>query len=387
VVRRTGRATGRRRAGAALALLLAVTALILGAGAPAVAHVTSPTGYAQLRSTGGAGGEADRNDVAMTLMLDVEMATSSAGLGGGVSNSPEEIADAREALAADAPVIARHLEDRVRLYVDGVACRQRLQGTGVEENQGTVYGSLEVAFDCPESFDGSYELEYDMFTGPDAPVEHDSLVVGYQLAGESGRAVLDRGQRVLNVGNGSTAAATGRFVLLGGKHLLLGWDHLLFVVALLLGSRRVRDLLAVASLFTLAHSVTLALVAMGVVAVPAAVVEPLIALSITAVALENLLGRGVTRQRMVAVFGFGLLHGMGFAGSLRLDDEVSWDLLTSLLVFNVGIELGQVLVLAAAFPLLLVLRRYRWTAVVLPVVTVAVAAVGLAWFVERLVGT
>jgi hypothetical protein len=214
-VRRTGRPAGRRRAGAALALLLAVTALTVGAGAPAVAHVTSPTGYAQLRSAGTAGsGEADRNDVAMTLMLDVEMVTSGAGLGDGASNDPEEIADAREALAADAALIARHLEDRVRLYVDGVACRQSLGGTGVEENQGTVYGSLEAAFDCPESFDGSYELEYDMFTGPDAQVEHDSLVVGYQLAGESGRAVLDRGQRVLSVGDGSTAAATGRFVLL-----------------------------------------------------------------------------------------------------------------------------------------------------------------------------
>jgi hypothetical protein len=353
-------------------------AITVGMSTPAAAHVASATGYAQLSAVGNGG-----NDVAMTLMLDVELVTASAGLDRGVSNSPEEIAGAERALAADANLIARHLQDQVGLYVDGVACGQRLDRTGVEEHEGTVYGRLDLVFDCPESFDGTFQLEYDAFTAPDAEVQRDALVVSYQLAGESSRAVLDRDQRTLTVGQGSAATSAGRFVLLGGKHILFGWDHLLFVVALLLGSRRVRELLTVASLFTLAHSVTLALVALDLVAVPASVVEPLIALSITAVALENLLGWGVTRQRKVAVFGFGLLHGMGFAGSLRLDDDLSWGLFGSILSFNVGIELGQVFVLAVVFPLVLALRQHRWTATTLPVATIAVAAVGLAWFVQR----
>jgi hypothetical protein len=369
-------------------LLFAVTAVVWGADAPAAAHVGSATGYTQLRSadTDADAEGADRNDVSMTLMLDVELVTASAGVRSGVSNSPGEISRAGEALAGEAPRVARHLESRVRLYVDGVACGQALTDTGVEENEGTVYGRMELVFDCPEAFDGFYKLEYDAFTPADAAVQHDALVVGYQLAGESGRAVLDPQQRTLSVGDGSAAAATGRFVLFGAEHILLGWDHLLFVVALLLGSRRPRDLVTVASLFTLAHSVTLATVALDLVAVPARVVEPLIALSISFIALENLLGRGVTRTRMVTVFGFGLLHGMGFAGSLRLDDEISWGLVTSLLGFNLGIELGQVLVLAVVFPLLMLLRRHPWSAALLPWSTVAVAAVGLAWFVQRLIG-
>lgn len=386
------RPAARRSTGTALALLIAVTALTFLVTAPATAHVGSGTGYAQLRpavgpSNGGddhTPGDTDLNDVALTLMLDVELVTSSAGLRSGVSNSPEEIIRAGRALAADAPLVARHLDDRVRLYVDGVACGQSLDRTGVEENQGTVYGRLEVRFDCPASFDGSYHLEYDAFTAPDAPVEHDSLVVGYQLAEDSGRAVLDEGQRTLTVGDGSTPTTAGRFVLLGGTHILFGWDHVLFVVALLLGARSLRDLVTVASLFTLAHSVTLVTVALDLLAVPASVVEPLIALSIAAVALENLLGRGVTRPRMVAVFGFGLLHGMGFAGSLRLDDEISWSLVGSLLSFNLGIELGQLLVLTVLFPLVLLLRRHRWSTTILPVSTVALAAVGLTWFLQRL---
>lgn len=368
-------------------MLLVAAVVVSGAAAPAAAHVGSATGYAQLRSADpeGRADDTDRNDVSMTLVLDVELVTAGAGLRSGVSNSPEEISRAREALAAEASRVARHLEPQVRLYVDGVACGQALEGTGVEENEGTVYGRLDLIFDCPEAFDGSYKLEYDAFTAAGAPAQHDALVVGYQLAGSTGRAVLDPERRALIVGDGSTASATGRFVLFGGKHLLLGWDHLLFVVALALGARRMRDLVTVASLFTLAHSVTLATAALGLVAAPARVVEPLIALSIGFVALENLLGRGVSRHRMAVVFVFGLLHGLGFAGSLRLDDEPSWALVTSLLGFNLGIELGQLLVLAAVFPLVLLLRRRRWSAAILPVGTVAVAAVGLFWFAQRLV--
>jgi hypothetical protein len=376
--------------GTAVCLLLAVSGLATGAGAPAAAHVGSATGYAQLRNADVADGVAESaqpegNDVRMTLMLDVELVTASAGLRSGLSNSPEEIFRAEQALTAEAPRVAQHLEPRVRLYVDGVACGQTLGDTGVEENEGTVYARMELVFDCPETFDGSYKLEYDAFTATDATAKHDALVVGYQLADETGRAVLDPQQRTLTVGDGSAAAAAGRFVLFGGKHILLGWDHLLFVIALLLGARRLRDLVTVASLFTLAHSVTLVTVALDLVAVSARVVEPLIALSISFVALENLLDRGVTRKRMVAVFGFGLLHGMGFAGSLRLDDEISWGLVTSLLGFNLGIELGQVLVLGVIFPVVMLMRRRAWSATLLPLSTVAVAAVGLTWFVQRLV--
>lgn len=370
--------TGRARpVGAAMTLLLAALVSVVAMSGPAFGHVTSTTGYAQLVQSAG-------NDVSMTLLLDIEMLLGDVGLGGGTSHSPRELAGAARALAADEPALTRLSESGVRVYDDGVSCPGRVEGTGVEENAGTVYGRLDLRFVCPDSFDGPYRLEYDPFTAPGAKAAHDSLIVGYQLAGESGRTVLDREVTAMTVGEGSPLVTAGRFLVVGGKHILLGWDHLLFVLALLLGARQVRDLVKVASLFTVAHSVTLIAVSVGMVEVPAVVVEPLIALSITYVAVENLFGREMTRRRMLAVFAFGLLHGMGFAGSLRMDDEVSWGLLRALLSFNVGIELGQLLILALVFPLVWALRRHRWTAPTINVGTLAVAAAGALWFLQRL---
>lgn len=371
---RTARA---RSVGAAAVLLLAAVVSIVATSGPASSHVASATGYAQL--TQGPG-----NDVSVTLMLDIEMLVTDVRLGRGTSHSPQDLTGAERALAAEKPAVARRLEQRVRMYVDGVSCPQRLDGTGVEENAGTVYGRLDLRFVCPDTFDGPYHLEYEMFTAPEVEARHDSLIVGYQLVGESGRTVLDSEVTDMSVGHGSPLATAGRFLVVGGEHIVFGWDHLLFVLALALGARQVRDLVKVASLFTAAHSITLVAVTAGMVAVPAAVVEPLIALSITYVAVENLLARGMTRQRMLTVFVFGLLHGMGFAGSLRMDDELSWGLLGALLSFNIGIELAQLLFLAVAFPLFLALRRRPWTARTLTGGTLAVAAAGAFWFVQRL---
>lgn len=156
---------------------------------------------------------------------------------------------------------------------------------------------------------------------------------------------------------------------------------MLFVVALILGATTLRNLLKVISMFTVAHSVTLISTLLGGIDVPAIIVEPLIALSIAFVAVENLLG--ASRHRLPVVFGFGLLHGLGFAGSLRITDEPSADLLVSLLSFNVGIETGQALLLAAAFPLLLLIRRNRFSAPIERTATGVVAAFGLFWFLER----
>jgi hypothetical protein len=119
-----------------------------------------------------------------------------------------------------------------------------------------------------------------------------------------------------------------------------------------------------------------------VVSAPAEVVEPLIALSIAFVALENLLG--ATAHRYPVVFVFGLLHGLGFAGSLRVSDEVGWDLVVSLLSFNVGIEVGQALLAAAAVPLVLLVRHLAVGQAVVRGATVLVALFGIGWFIERI---
>ena len=142
-------------------------------------------------------------------------------------------------------------------------------------------------------------------------------------------------------------------------------------------------MLKVAAAFTVAHSITLGLAALGWVNVPASIVEPLIALSIAYVAIEIVIGRE-SRHRLLVAFGFGLMHGLGFAESLSFTDSVSWRFLYTLLTFNIGIEFGQALIILAAFPALLLLRRLKWSRFVQVGTAGVIGAFGLIWFWQRL---
>src|SRR5574341_1272260 len=155
--------------------------------------------------------------------------------------------------------------------------------------------------------------------------------------------------------------AAWRFVQLGFEHILSGMDHLLFVICLAIPFRRLRPLLAIVTAFTVAHSITLIASAAGLA--PSALwfpplVETLIALSILYTAFENIVGAKLERRWLVA-FGFGLAHGFGFSFVLRESLQFAGSHLTmSLLTFNLGVELGQVFILALAIPLLTLLFRY-----------------------------
>ncbi len=179
-----------------------------------------------------------------------------------------------------------------------------------------------------------------------------------------------------------------RYSKLGFEHILPGGlDHVLFVVCLVLGCRAFRPLLLQLTSFTLAHTLTLGLGALGLVRVPGQVVEPLIAFSIGFVAIENLIKRGNTSHRWSVVFAFGLLHGLGFAGALSEVGLSGESLVTSLLAFNVGVELGQLTVVAALLVLLgLFASRERTLALVLAPTSVVIAGVAAYWAVERLLG-
>jgi hypothetical protein len=151
----------------------------------------------------------------------------------------------------------------------------------------------------------------------------------------------------------------------------------------LLGATSLKSVVKLASAFTVAHSVTLALAVLGLVDVPGEIVEPLIAASIVYVAIENVLG-GESKQRLLVVFLFGLLHGLGFAGAVTFADGTP--LLGALIGFNVGIELGQAFVIAAVFPLLLAIRRFKWAPLAQAAAGSAAAAMGLFWLSERVLG-
>jgi len=183
------------------------------------------------------------------------------------------------------------------------------------------------------------------------------------------------------------------YVTIGIGHILPdGADHILFVLAIFLASTRLRALVIQVSAFTVAHTVTLALAASGVITPSPAVVEPLIAFTIAFVAIENLFFEDMTRWRPGVVFLFGLVHGMGFAGffgELGLPPGQFW---SALIGFNVGVEIGQLIVITAAAMIALAIRRaikdpegttlYRQY-VVRPG-SLMIGATGLWWAVTRL---
>ncbi|MEX0969691.1 MAG: HupE/UreJ family protein [Paracoccaceae bacterium] len=184
----------------------------------------------------------------------------------------------------------------------------------------------------------------------------------------------------------SFGAVFGNYIIVGFDHILpKGLDHVLFVIGLFLLSTRLAPLLWQISAFTLAHTITLALGLFGVVQVSPAIVEPLIALSIAYVAIENVIFNKLTRWRPALIFAFGLLHGLGFAGVLQEFGLSEGNEVAGLIGFNIGVELGQITVVALCFIAVgFWFGRKPWyrAAITIPA-SLAIAVVGLYWFVER----
>ena len=178
-----------------------------------------------------------------------------------------------------------------------------------------------------------------------------------------------------------------RYLALGFAHIVpKGLDHMLFVIGLYLLSGRAGSVLWQVSAFTIAHSITLGLSVYGVVAVPASIVEPLIALSIAYVAIENIFLSELKSWRVVLVFAFGLLHGMGFAGALKELGLPRSELVTALLSFNAGVEAGQLAVIGTAFVLVgwhCADRAWYRRRVVVPASTL-IAGTAVYWTIVRL---
>ena len=176
------------------------------------------------------------------------------------------------------------------------------------------------------------------------------------------------------------------YISIGYDHIVPnGMDHILFVLGIFLLTTRLRPLLSQITMFTIAHSITLALAVYGVVELSPRVVQPLVALSIAYVGLENLYSKKVQKRRLLLVFSFGLLHGLGFAGALKDFGMPPGDYATALISFNVGVELGQIIIVLVAFALFagwFARRDWYRSAVVLPVSAV-IAVMGMAWTVDR----
>jgi hypothetical protein len=326
-----------------------------------------------------------------------------------------ESGDSRQqagALDAHADTIVKYVAERFIISSSDGTCLPKKAGpVTIGERDGVPYAFLTLDETCSGTA-GRYEVTSRLFPDSETYVRGTKTIATYEIQGLSGSAALDSAHPSFSTGQ-SWTSRFWEFFRLGAEHLLTGLDHCLFLLALIAGSRRLREIVLVATAFTVAHSVSFMLAAFGVVKVSPRVVEPTIALSIAVVAgwyLWRVLRRGEHATdldvgphargghfsldragwtRLGVVFCFGLVHGLGFAGALGIDGAWSWTLLWSLLVFNIGIETVQIGIIIVVFPLLILLRRRSprlglWFTGAL---AAAVSVVGLVWFVQRLAGT
>jgi hypothetical protein len=266
---------------------------------------------------------------------------------------------------------------------------------------------------CVGTFDRAWALEAEggvvyqiHYTCSDVPAALtlampmlDALPAGHRhlarlfRAGKAELKIFDRAHATWNLSdanNGTNGAGTSgklawSMLKLGVEHILTGVDHLVFLFGLILVGGRLRSLVGVVTAFTLAHSITLALASLSIFAPSPHIVEPAIALSIAYVGVENLFVKDASKRWRIT-FPFGLIHGFGFAGALREISLPRAQLPVALVSFNLGVEIGQLGVLAIALPLTLLARGAPWFGVRgVKLASIAIAVGGAVLFVVRVV--
>lgn len=282
-------------------------------------------------------------------------------------------------IAAGREEIGRYLEKRVSVRgADGAAAPMRvLDLRRVRDATGRERLRATLAF--PVSDPSGIEIRCDPLAelGPN----HRTVAV---IVSEGRRIefLFEQGA-VFRSREASAAATFGRFYRAGIEHILAGYDHLLFLIGLLLAIDRLFAAVKIATAFTLSHSVTLALAALDLLSPPARLIETGIAASIAYVAIENLAG-AATRWRWFVALLFGLVHGFGFASALRESGLERGGLLVSLLSFNLGVETGQIAVIAAVLPLLAAIRSRPWFHRTAQLASLAILLQALWWCWQRL---
>jgi hydrogenase/urease accessory protein HupE len=297
--------------------------------------------------------------------------------------SPEEALDPALLAKRRDDLVAR-LASRFRLAADDrmLSCQSSAAPEALPDQS-----AVRLRFSCDtDSPAGVLRVRAALF--PYDPA-HQTFLNVYERGTLQSQAILDRDHDAMEYFAGTRQGALAvarRFLPAGVHHILIGPDHLLFLVGLLLLGGSVRQLAWVVTAFTVAHSLTLSLAALAVFTPPARIVEPAIALSIVYVGADNLLARGGRDVRAWIALCFGLVHGFGFASVLREMELPRRALAWSLFSFNVGVEIGQLLVVLTVATALAALRaRSEQAGRRLAVVgSIVVVVAGSVWFVQRL---
>lgn len=288
------------------------------------------------------------------------------------------------ALAVMAPSLLTYLGDHIAVISNGQRCKP---GPG-QARAADTHVLVTIAWACP-SDGGELRYRVTLFQDVDPTARH--LVLIATGRDERELAIDSRVPEVALSGAApSVLQVVGRFVLAGIEHIFLGYDHIAFLLAVILWGQRLWPLVKLVTAFTIAHSITLSLAALQVVAIPSAIVEPAIAASIVFVAAENFFSHNINGRWRVT-FVFGLVHGFGFASALQEIGLPANAVVPALAAFNVGVEIGQIMIVSLVFPLLLwsdrivgsaPLRKERRPALVY-ICSAVILALGLYWLLVR----
>ncbi len=290
--------------------------------------------------------------------------------------------------------IAAYALQRLQVARDQGACPLTAVEQLIDHHTDGAYNVLRFQATCPGGALANVHVGYTLFA--DLDPQHKGLLK-INSDGTTQTAIFDPDspRQTISLAAPDRLAQFGAYVKHGVWHIWIGYDHILFLLSLLLPAvllpglreqQRLKaafhDVLKVVTAFTLAHSITLSLASLSLVSLPSRWVESAIAASVILAALNNLLPlfRG---KRPIATFAFGLIHGFGFASVLRDLGLPQGSLLASLLGFNVGVEIGQLAIVAAFLPLAWLLRKTWFYRQVLTVGSLAIALVACVWLVER----
>jgi hypothetical protein len=296
------------------------------------------------------------------------------------------------------PAIAAYALSRLSIAVkDSGACKLAVTEQLLDDHSDGAYAVLRLAATCPadvSTLDIDYRLLFDI-----DPQHKGLLRLGYQGTTSTAIFTPDAPRQALAVAGVSRLTQFLDYVRHGVWHIWIGFDHILFLLSLLLpavllfangrwqGGASFKasciDVLKIVTAFTLAHSITLSLAVLGVLSVPSRVVESAIALSVVLAALNNIWPL-FQRRRAVAAFAFGLIHGFGFASVLLDLGLPAASLLLSLVGFNVGVELGQLAIVAVFLPIAFSLRQSAfYRKIVLVGGSSVIVAIAMVWLIER----
>lgn len=351
-------------------LFMACASLVLSSITPAHAH-WADLAVAEIRVS--------ERDVEVMLVIPTGMIAAMDRIGDG-QLSPDEI-------AAHGAMFTRMLGDRVVVTGDGERGRLRVETVKARPLANLAitpetHTTLRLSYSWTRAI-GRLTIHYGLFV----PGVSTASCLATILDGNTVRSIVftpEYREVSLTLGRISFWSQVRGFTLLGIEHILAGYDHILFLISLLMLGGSLAAVLKTVTAFTVAHSLTLSLAALHLVQVPGRLVESAIALSIVAVAAENIWRRGIRlKDRWWITFVFGLVHGLGFAAILAEMAVPRATLAVSLASFNAGVELGQVAVVAVIFGVLRLIQTWPGERTIRRLASAGAMTAGAVWFIQR----